>query len=206
MTRLHNRHRWAPRAAGGFHAWDASGGTLRLTRMPAVFAGQRRSVRAGGQGKDRGAVTAEFAVTLPAVVLLLALLLAGSAAGITQLRLEEAARAGARALARGDGSAAVEGIVRRLAGDAASASILAEGEWLRVTVAAKVSGPLGSIIPWTLSASASARVESPDSAEAPPPAEPQAVVELGSDAHGLPDVLRPTPTRLGWSLLQDAVA
>jgi len=43
----------------------------------------------------RGAVTAEFAVALPSVVLLLSLLLAGSAAGVTQLRVEEAARGGA---------------------------------------------------------------------------------------------------------------
>jgi hypothetical protein len=111
--------------------------------------------------RDQGAVTAEFAVALPAVLLLLALLLAGSAAGITQLRLEEAARAGARALARGDGNAAVDGIVRRLAGDAASAVVSEDGEWIKVTVSARVAGPLGSFIPWTLSAAASARGETP---------------------------------------------
>ncbi len=55
----------------------------------------------GGETERGGAVTAEFAVALPAVVLLLAFLLAGGAAGITQLRLEEAVRAGARASARG---------------------------------------------------------------------------------------------------------
>lgn len=110
---------------------------------------------------DRGAVTAEFAVALPAVLLLLALLLAGSAAGITQLRLEEAARAGARALARGDGHAAVDGIVRRLAGDAASVLVAEDAEWINVTVSAQVVGPLGSLIPWRLSATASARGEAP---------------------------------------------
>lgn len=118
-------------------------------------------------GKERGAVTAEFAVALPAVLLLLALLLAGAAAGITQLRIEEAARAGARALARGESSAAVEGIVRHLAGDAASAAVSAEGEWLRVTVSAKVGGPFGAVIPWVLTAKASARAESPDAAAGP---------------------------------------
>ncbi|WP_251039926.1 TadE family type IV pilus minor pilin [Arthrobacter sp. ISL-72] len=118
----------------------------------------------GGSGKDRGAVTAEFAVALPAVLLLLALLLAGSAAGITQLRLEEAARAGARALARGEDAGAVDGIVRQLAGASASSSVVAEGEWLSVTVFARVSGPVGSIVPWTLSARALARSETPESA------------------------------------------
>jgi Flp pilus assembly protein TadG len=72
-------------------------------------------------------VTAEFAVALPAVLLLLALLLAGSAAGVTQLRLEEAARAGARALARGDDAAAVDVIVRRLAGTAAASAVATDG-------------------------------------------------------------------------------
>ncbi|WP_308113901.1 TadE family type IV pilus minor pilin [Arthrobacter sp. ISL-30] len=114
-----------------------------------------------GSGKDQGAVTAEFAVALLAVILLLALLLAGSAAGITQLRLEEAARAGARALARGEGNAVVEGIVRRLAGDSASTVVAKEGEWLSVTVSGRVGGPLGSVIPWPLTAKASARSETP---------------------------------------------
>ncbi|WP_240341923.1 TadE family type IV pilus minor pilin [Arthrobacter sp. Alg241-R88] len=106
-----------------------------------------------------GAVTAEFAVTLPAVLLLLAMLLAGAAAGVTQLRLEEGARAGARALARGDDSAAVERIVRTLSGASASAVIAAEGEWLSVTVTDRVGGPLGASIPWTLTARASTRSE-----------------------------------------------
>ncbi|KQR65566.1 pilus assembly protein TadE [Arthrobacter sp. Leaf337] len=121
-----------------------------------------------GSGKDRGAVTAEFAVALPAVLLLLALLLAGSAAGITQLRLEEAARAGARALARGEDAGAVEGIVRQLAGASASSSVVADGEWVSVTVSGRVSGPVGSIVPWTLSARALARGETAESARLRP--------------------------------------
>ncbi|AOT02410.1 pilus assembly protein TadE [Arthrobacter sp. U41] len=108
---------------------------------------------------SRGAVTAEFAVALPAVLLLLALLLAGSAAGVTQLRLEEAARAGARALARGEDAGAVDGIIRRLAGDSAASAVASEGEWLTVTVSARVPGAVGSLLPWTLSARAWARGE-----------------------------------------------
>ncbi len=106
-----------------------------------------------------GAVTAEFAVTLPAVLLLLAMLLAGASAGVTQLRLEEGARAGARALARGDDSATVERIVRTLAGGSASAAVSADGEWLHVTVTDRVGGPLGASIPWYLTARASTRSE-----------------------------------------------
>jgi hypothetical protein len=97
---------------------------------------------------------------LPSVVLLLALLLAGSAAGVAQLRLEEAARAGARALARGDSSADVDRIVHRLAGPAAGTAVASDGEWISVTVTGRVPGSIGSLLPWTLTARASARRES----------------------------------------------
>ncbi len=114
-----------------------------------------------GPGNARGAVTAEFAVALPAVLLLLALLLGGAAGGVTQLRLEEAAHAGARALARGEDPGAVESIVRMLAGTSATTSVAAEGEWLSVTVADRVGGPLGTTVPWTLTAKATTRSETP---------------------------------------------
>jgi hypothetical protein len=132
--------------------------------------GSPRNIGFRGQGKSRGAVTAEFAVALPAVVLLLALLLAGSAAGITQLRLEEAARAGARALARGEDRTAVSGIVRQLAGSSATLAVTADGEWISLTVSGRVSGPVGSMVPWTLSAKALARGEAPESADVRRPA------------------------------------
>ncbi|MEW1948789.1 TadE family type IV pilus minor pilin [Pseudarthrobacter sp902506025] len=114
---------------------------------------------AGKTGDACGTVTAEFAVALPAVLALLAMLLAGAAAGMTQLRIEEGARAGARAVARGDDPAAVERTVRMLAGSSASATVAADGGWFRVTVTDRVPGPLGSSIPWTLTARASTRSE-----------------------------------------------
>ena len=130
--------------------------------------GQGKDRGAGNHhGNSRGAVTAEFAVALPAVLLLLAMLLAGSAAGITQLRLEDAARAGARALARGEDPAAVSGIVRKLAGPSASSAVVPGGEWMSVTVSDRAAGPLGRMVPWTLTARAEARSETVSSA--PPP-------------------------------------
>lgn len=153
-----------------------------------------------GSGKDQGAVTAEFAVALPAVILLLALLLAGSAAGITQLRLEEAARAGARALARGEGNAVVEGIVRRFAGDSASTVVAKEGEWLSVTVSGRVGGPLGSVIPWPLTAKASARSETPSAPAAalhrslPPKVRTVDVAMCGGSDNRLPIAAGSMPT------------
>jgi len=112
--------------------------------------------RATRKEEENGAVTAEFAVALPAVVLLLAFLLAGGAAGITQLRLEDAARAGVRAMARGETTDSVEGIVKRLAGQGVASSVIDDGEWVTVTASSPVGGALGPIIPWTLKASASA--------------------------------------------------
>jgi hypothetical protein len=93
------------------------------------------------------------------VVALLALLLAGAAAGATQLRIEEGARAGARALARGEDPAAVERTVRTLAGGTASASVTSGGGWSSITVTDRVGGPLGTSIPWMLTAHASTRSE-----------------------------------------------
>ena len=134
-------------------------------------AGNRTQGKAWGAephyGSGRGAVTAEFAVALPAVLLLLGMLLAGSAAGITQLRLEEAARAGARALARGEDPAAVDGIVRKLAGPSASSAVVPGGEWMSVTVSDRAAGPLGRMVPWTLTARAEARSETASSAQSP---------------------------------------
>lgn len=102
-------------------------------------------------------------MALPAVLLLFALLLAGAAAGMTQLRLEEAARAGARALARGEDAATVDGIVRRLAGESATSAVSSDGGWLAVTVSARVQGTAGPLVPWTLTARVWAWRESADS-------------------------------------------
>jgi Flp pilus assembly protein TadG len=146
--------------------------SLRGSKFSRRRRGCRGFLNAGVSGgsnaweDSRGAVTAEFAVTLPAVVALLAMLLAGAAAGVTQLRIEEGARAGARALARGEDPAAVERTVKVLAGDTASASVTAEGGWFSITVNDRVAGPLGSSIPWTLTARASTRSETPAASQA----------------------------------------
>ena len=150
--------------------WPAGRGQGEAASPPAP--GRPRQRRGTGGDTGRGAVTAEFAVALPAVLLLLALLLAGSAAGVTQLRLEEAARAGARALARGEDAAAVDMIVRQLAGASAASAVASDGGWLSVTVSGKVPGAVGSLLPWTLTARAWTRGETsgPTAAARVPPA------------------------------------
>jgi len=51
---------------------------------------------------ERGSVTAEFAVVIPAVVLVLAMCLSGLQLAGTQLRLQQVAASAARSLARGE--------------------------------------------------------------------------------------------------------
>jgi Flp pilus assembly protein TadG len=60
---------------------------------------------------ERGSVTAEFAVAMPALALVLATCLTGLQVAGTQLRLQDAAALAARALARGDAPASAVGLV-----------------------------------------------------------------------------------------------
>lgn len=108
---------------------------------------------------QRGSATAELAVALPAVTVLLALLLLGVSAGLLQLRLEEGARAGARALARGDAPAQVVEIVARVAGHGASVAVGNDGGYATVSVQGRVGGVLSGLVPWQQEARASTRSE-----------------------------------------------
>lgn len=108
----------------------------------------------------RGSVTAELAVVLPAMTALLAMLLLSVSVGMLQLRLEEGARAGARALARGDSTAVVVDLVARLAGEQVTVSVSNSESYATVTVQGRAGGVLSGLLPWTQSARASARVES----------------------------------------------
>jgi Flp pilus assembly protein TadG len=121
--------------------------------------GRRSRNRSRPGSREAGTVTAELAVVLPAVLVILAVLLAGAAAGTTQLRLEEAARAGARELARGESPDAAASTVQRIAGAGASINVSGEGNWAVVQVSATVQGPLGSWVDWPLTAQAAARSE-----------------------------------------------
>ncbi|MFZ3451945.1 TadE family type IV pilus minor pilin [Arthrobacter sp. 7Tela_A1] len=126
----------------------------RLQRLGRADAGSSAAARS----PELGAVTAELAVALPAAVVVLAGLLTGAAAGITQLRLEEAARAAARQVMRGEADAA-SGTVARLAGSDAVLSLAPEGEWVMVRVESGVKAPLLEHLPFTLSAQAAALPE-----------------------------------------------
>ena len=90
---------------------------------------------------EAGMVTAEIAVALPAVVLVLLLVLSAVSAGVTQLRVTDAARAAARQAAIGSDD--VEGAATR-AGGAVSVDV-DRGELTCVHVSRMVPGPLGGL-------------------------------------------------------------
>lgn len=108
---------------------------------------------------DHGAVTAELAVALPAVVLVLLALLVVVVAGVTQVRVVDAARAGARAASAGEDAGRVRDLVARTAGPSATSTLDSGGVWVTVTVRSPVTGSWFSG-PFTVSASATARLES----------------------------------------------
>ena len=85
---------------------------------------------------DDGAVTAEFAVVMPAIVLFIVAILAAAVTGASYLACADAARVVARSVAAGE---AVETITATVA-DALNAdtSIEITADWLRVTVSRPV--------------------------------------------------------------------
>lgn len=109
-------------------------------------------------GPDRGSVTAELAVGLPAVALLLVAVLGVGTAGVQHMRCAEAARTAARVAALGEPDAQVVAAAHRVAGDRATVQVSRADGWATVTVVAAlpVAG-LGEVV--TLEGRATAWVE-----------------------------------------------
>jgi hypothetical protein len=102
-----------------------------------------RPVRSG----ERGSVTAETAVAFPALVVVLAVALWGVSAAAAQVACVDAARAGARAAARGEPASAVRAAVLRAAPPRASISISRDPLTTRVVVRAAARPPLRGLFP-----------------------------------------------------------
>ena len=109
---------------------------------------------------QRGSSTAEFAVLLPVVAAFLAVVLGAGVCGSTQMRLEQAARAAARELARGEPAAHAVETGQRLAGEGAAVRVGPAGRYRSVEVTRTMT------LPWfsdrelfVLSAQAQARTE-----------------------------------------------
>ena len=86
-------------------------------------------------------VTAETALSLPAVVLVLLMVLVAVSAGVTQLRVADAARTAARQAAIGQED--YTGAAQRVAGGVSLG--VEQGELTCVTAARPVPGPLGGL-------------------------------------------------------------
>jgi Flp pilus assembly protein TadG len=89
-------------------------------------------------------VTAETAVVLPVLLLVLAGAVAAVPVVGAQLRCVDAAREGARAAARGESVAEVNALVGRAAPEGAVTTVSRDADEVRVTVEARVA-PLGPV-------------------------------------------------------------
>jgi Flp pilus assembly protein TadG len=89
-------------------------------------------------------VTAETAVVLPVLVLVLACAVAAVTLVGAQLRCVDAAREGARAAARGETAHVVAELAGRVAPDGAVTSVREVGDRVHVTVTVEVA-PLGPV-------------------------------------------------------------
>lgn len=118
---------------------------------------------------EEGVITAEFAVALPAVTVVLALCLGAASTGVAQLKVEESARTAARAAARGDSEAQIRSAVSRIdpaqsvqisvSPDDAAAAEAGRAREVHVRVSRPAPGVIGSATGWVLRADAHARVE-----------------------------------------------
>lgn len=106
-----------------------------------VRRGVARNARRATPGESgcRGSVTAEFAVGLPAVVMVLVVVFLAATAAIGQVRCADAARAGAREAALGSAVAQVQATAEHLAGVGATVAVTREGPWVVVRVSRPVA-------------------------------------------------------------------
>ena len=112
---------------------------------------------AGRPAGERGSAVAEFAIALPAVVLVLAMVLGGVQLGVLQLRLQDAATDAARSLGRGDSSPAlVARLSRQVPGARWSSS--RSGALVCAHLVASAGGP-AALLGLTVSASSCAQAE-----------------------------------------------
>lgn len=112
-----------------------------------------RSERERWQGRaagERGAVTAELAMVLPLLVALTIGLVWVLSVGAAQLRVIDAARETARAIARGDDVAAAVAAGEHVAPDGGRVAVTsagADGGTVRVEASARIAGP-GAVLGW----------------------------------------------------------
>lgn len=119
-----------------------------------------RARRAAGH-PERGTVTAELALLMPVVVLMLAAVVAAGSAVVAQVRCVDAARAGARLAARSEPGGVVLAAMRRAAPRGAAVALQVGPERVGARVRAAVALPLPGRPALTVQAGSVARREVP---------------------------------------------
>jgi Flp pilus assembly protein TadG len=104
----------------------------------------------------QGSVTAEFAVILPVVVLVIAMLVNVIIVGMHQSSLHQAASSAARQLARGESSATINTAVTTMTSSHTQIASQVTDQWATVRLTSPVPGPLGLIPTIELTAEAKA--------------------------------------------------
>lgn len=144
-------------------------GALRCARLAGKVGAEPAPSTPHKDAAEEGVITAEFAVALPAVTVVLALCLGAASTGVAQLKVEESARTAARAAARGDSEAQIRSAVSRIdpaqsvqisvSPDSAVDAGEGRARQVHVRVSRPAPGVIGSTTGWVLRADAHARVE-----------------------------------------------
>lgn len=116
--------------------------------------------------RDGGMATAELAVVLPVLVLLVAAGMTAISVLVGQLRCVDAAREGARAAARGEEVGVVTAVAQRSGPSGAAVEVAAGEADVQVTVSASVGAPGGPLPTFRVRASAVA-VREPETSGVP---------------------------------------
>ncbi|QAY74673.1 hypothetical protein ET445_16380 [Agromyces protaetiae] len=103
-------------------------------------------MRSPSGDRERGSATAELAVALPAVALVLAACLGAVHVVEGQVRLTDASADAARALARGESAATAHAIADRVAGRATSLDVAEDGVFVCATLRASGGGLFAGLV------------------------------------------------------------
>ncbi|MET0741266.1 MAG: TadE family type IV pilus minor pilin [Candidatus Nanopelagicales bacterium] len=111
--------------------------------------GRRAAQSIAGTDPEAGAVTAETAVVLPVLVLVLVLAVWAVGAAVAQLTLVDAARSAARAVARGEPISSVRAAALAAAPRGAVVDVRPGEDVVHVQVSVTVDapGPMGRLLP-----------------------------------------------------------
>lgn len=108
------------------------------------------------QHSTQGSVTAEFAVILPVIVLVIAMLLNLIVVGMHQSKLHQAASSAARQLARGEPAETIHTAVTTMTTTNTQVVSSVSEHWATIELTSPVPGPLGLIPSIELTAEAKA--------------------------------------------------